>query len=66
MGNEEQLAKLTEAVAGFMESMEVISDAAIGLRADLERKGYSPTMAEQIAGAFHIEMIHVLTSGAHT
>lgn len=48
MSNESMTAALIEA----MESISPIIDAADGMRADLERRGWSPTASEQVAQAW--------------
>lgn len=42
-----------EVLKGMLESVDAFApvfDAADGMRLDMERRGWSPTMAEQIAG----------------
>ena len=43
---------MTTALIEAMESFSPIFDAADGMRADLERRGWSPTASEQIAQAW--------------
>jgi hypothetical protein len=57
------VATLTQSMAKYMDLIAVITQASLGLRAQLEREGFSPTMAEQIAGSFHIELMHNVMSG---
>ncbi len=42
-------ASLTEALMAAMSEMTPVLDAADGMRADLERRGWSPTAAESVA-----------------
>ncbi|MEU7243390.1 hypothetical protein [Streptomyces sparsogenes] len=50
-----------EAVAGLMQSMEAVHllfDAADGMRADLERRGWTPPVAEQIAQTWLVTLMY--------
>lgn len=46
---------LVEVVSNFAPLL----DAADGMKADMERRGWSPTMAEQIAGQWLAHMLAV-------
>ncbi len=43
-------AELSSQLLGLNEQMAPIFDTADGIRADLERRGYSPTASEAVAG----------------
>ncbi len=45
----EQSMQMTQALLDAMEMMAPIIDAADGLRADMEKRGWSPTAAEAVA-----------------
>jgi hypothetical protein len=48
---------LAEHMATYMDSMSQLREAANGFRAQLLADGWSPTMAEQIAGSMLAQMI---------
>lgn len=54
--NEEK--SFAEEMLQGMEAMAPVFDFADGMRANLERRGWSPTMAEAIAGQW---LAHVIT-----
>jgi hypothetical protein len=41
----------------MQETLKPITELCVGFRANLEAAGYSPTMAEQVAGALHVSLI---------
>lgn len=45
------------ALVGIVAAMAPITQACLQYRADLEEAGYSPTMAESIAGEMHRQLI---------
>lgn len=47
------------------EQLTPVIDSADGMKADLERRGWSPTAAEQGALAYLIRMIQIIGSQAH-
>ena len=47
---------MADAVADFMDEFAVFRETAAGYRKQLVEEGWSPTMAEQIAAAWLIEM----------
>ena len=49
--------KMLEQLATMVEGMSGITAACVGYRAQLEEAGYSPTMAEALAGELHRQMI---------
>lgn len=51
------IATMRAAMMDMIEGMNVFTDAVVGFRANLEAAGYSPTMAEQIAGELHRQLI---------
>jgi hypothetical protein len=54
---EEALAKMRLALMGLIEGFDTFTDAVTGFRTKLEAAGYSPTMAEQLAGELHRQLI---------
>jgi hypothetical protein len=49
---EELKADITAAMLDMTGLMEPIYDTADGMKRDLEARGWSPTMAEQVAGSW--------------
>lgn len=59
--DDDEARKLRDELAAqlmqYQEVMNVISDAAKGMRAKLESEGWSPTMAEAVAGEWLMKMM---------
>lgn len=54
---------VTEGLLALSELMAPMGDAVDGYRADLERRGYSPTAAETMALDFHRYLLAALLQG---
>ncbi len=51
-------AAVSNLMADLSETFQPIAEAAVGMRKGLEEEhGYSPTMAEMIAGQYHAAMV---------
>lgn len=60
-------AAVMEFAAGLqniVKMMEPMFETAEGLRADMGRRGYSPTVAEQVAGEFIVQSMRLMYGGA--
>lgn len=55
MTGDEVATEVTTALADVLDASRPFVEASVGLRADLERRGYSPTAAESIAASWLIE-----------
>lgn len=49
---------LAQSLMQYTEVIDVMVDAAKGMRAKLEADGWSPTVAEQVAGTWLIKVIN--------
>ncbi|KUF18846.1 hypothetical protein [Streptomyces silvensis] len=56
-------AQITTAMLDMAGVLEPVYDAADGMRRDLESRGWSPTQAEQSAGAWLTATLATLASG---
>ena len=54
---------MVDAMLELAEMMAPMGDAVDGYRADLERRGYSPTAAESMAMEFHHYLMAQLIAG---
>ncbi|MEU1074318.1 MULTISPECIES: hypothetical protein [unclassified Streptomyces] len=61
---EEQRAALAHELMDVMASFQPIFDTAGGMRADLERRGWSPAMAEHLAGVWLAGTLATITRGS--
>ena len=52
MNPDQQRTDLSNAMLGMLESFAPVIDTADGMKADLERRGWSPTAAEQVSLAW--------------
>lgn len=59
----EMKAQITAALLDIVGAMEPIYDAADGMRRDLERRGWSPAMAEQCAGVWLMTTLQAIAGG---
>lgn len=48
-------AEAAEAIADVLDASRPLIEASAGLRADLERQGFSPTVAEGVAASWLVE-----------
>ena len=51
---------VTESMAYIMDQMAAVRAACTGYRATLEADGYSPTMAEYLAGNLHVHLVRCI------
>lgn len=60
----QQRHDLANAMLVFTEQMTPVFDTADGMRRDLEKRGYSPTAAEQVAIAWLLPTVNGIASSA--
>lgn len=63
MSADQNKAEITAAMIAGLDALAPLFDTADGMRADMERRGWSPTMAEAIAGNWLNLMLTQTMSG---